>query len=88
MKRTGPLFGATILLLAALGSAQANHRVIAGSWCGDAGVGMDRVFWNDLSFNDSICRTELQVDTIINLFFDGTPIRGDTFLHYMLYAEI
>jgi len=83
MKRTSLVFGATIMLLAALGSAQANHRVIAGSWCGDEGNGQDNAFWQDLCLNDSICRTELQVDTIVNLFFDGKPLRGDTFLHYI-----
>jgi hypothetical protein len=72
MKRTSLVFGTTILLLAALGLAQADHRVIAGSWCGDEGTGQDNAFWNDLSLNDSICRTELQVDTIINLFYDCT----------------
>ena len=76
-QKTGLLFGETIMLLAALGLAQANHRVIAGSWCGDAGTGGDNSFWNDLSLNDSICRTELQVDTIVNLFFNGKPLRGE-----------
>ena len=77
MKRTRLVLGATILLLAFFGSAQANHRVIAGSWCGDAGAGQDNAFWNDLCLNDSICRTELQVDTIVNLFFNGKPLRGE-----------
>ena len=34
MKRTSLVFGATILLLAIFSLAQADHRVIAGSWCG------------------------------------------------------
>ena len=76
VKRTGLVFSATILLLAVLGLAQANHRVIAGSWCGDAGAGQDDQFWNDLCLNDSVCRTELQVDTIVNLFFDYGGTRG------------
>jgi hypothetical protein len=75
---TGFLFGSTILLLVVFSLTYANHRVIAGSWCGDEGLGMDNAFWNDLAFNDSICRTELQVDTIINLFYDGTPARGQS----------
>ena len=76
MKRTSLVFGATILLLAIFSLAQADHRVIAGSWCGDAGTGGDNSFWNDLCLNDSICRTELQVDTIINLFYDYGGTRG------------
>ena len=76
MKRTGHVFGATIMLLAVFSLAFANHRVIAGSWCGDAGTGENSVFWNDLCLNDSICRTELQVDTIINLFYDYGGTRG------------
>lgn len=72
MKKTKFLFWAGIILLAIFSLAQANHRVIAGSWCGDAGTGGDNSFWNDLCLNDSICRTELQVDTIVNLFYDCT----------------
>ena len=75
-QRTGLLFGATILLLTVFSLAQADHRVIAGSWCGSDGSGQDDGFWNDLCFNDSICRTELQVDTMVNLFYDGAPARG------------
>jgi len=77
MKKTNILFWAGIILLAIFSLAFADHRVIAGSWCGDAGAGQDNQFWNDLSLNDSICRTELQVDTIINLFFNGKPLRGE-----------
>jgi len=64
------------IILGGFHSLQANHRVIAGSWCGDEGNGGDNSFWNDLCLNDSICRTELQVDTIVDLFHDGTPVRG------------
>ena len=76
MKKTN-LFWAGIILLAIFSLAFADHRVIAGSWCGDAGAGQDNAFWNDLSFNDSICRTELQVDTIVNLFYNYGGTRGN-----------
>ena len=72
MKKTNILFWAGIILLAIFSLAQADHRIIAGTWCGDAGTGQDNLFWNDLCLNDSICRTELQVDTIVNLFYDCT----------------
>jgi hypothetical protein len=78
MKKINLLRWAILILLAVFSLAQADHRVIAGSWCGNDGLGQDNDFWNDLAFNDSICRTELQVDTIVNLFYSGTPIRGDT----------
>jgi len=76
MKKTKILFTG-IILLAVFSLAQADHRVIAGSWCGDAGTGGDNSFWNDLSLNDSICRTELQVDTIVNLFYNYGGTRGN-----------
>jgi hypothetical protein len=77
MKKINSLFWVSFILLAVSNLVQADHRVIAGSWCGDDGQGQDNDFWNDLSFNDSICRTELQVDTIVNLFYDGAPVRGE-----------
>lgn len=79
MKKTNLLLGAIVLLLTVSVPAHANHRVVAGSWCGNKGVGDENDgFWNDLCFNDSICRTESLADTVVNLFYDGTPPRGDT----------
>jgi len=83
MKKTNLIFWAGIILLAVFSLVQANHRVAVVTFCGDQGIGVDNCFWDDVSLNDSICRTELHVDTIINLFYDGTFVRGDTFLHYI-----
>ena len=83
MKKTNKLFWAGLVLLASFGLASANHRVIVVTWCGDAGAGEDQLFWNDLCLNDSVSRTVLHVDTIVNLFYDGTFKRGETKLHYM-----
>jgi len=77
MKKINLLRWAILILLAVFSLAQADHRVIAGSWCGSDGSGQDNDMCNDQAFNDSICRTELQVDTIVNLFYDGAPVRGE-----------
>jgi hypothetical protein len=76
MKKTNVLLWAGLIWLAIFSLAFANHRVIAGSWCGDRGTGQDNSFWNDLCLNDSICRTELGVDTIVNLFYNYGGTRG------------
>jgi len=76
MKKTSILFGVGIVCLAVFSLALADHRVIVGTWCGNDGAGQDNLFWNDLCFNDSICRIELQADTIVNLFYNYGGTRG------------
>ena len=68
-----------IILLLLLGLAgprllYAEHRVFVGSCMGEPESYID--FWDDVSFNDSICRTVLNADTVVNLFSDGYPHRG------------